>query len=151
MHYTLAQAMVRVEDVTGAHRESSAALALVPAEPRSEVRTWAAATHARMSYSLGLMDDGEAAAEEALAAADALGLDSAWSDTAVSQVRARPDTALEIVRRRLDEALLRARRSGDSDVEMRVLYNHATVAFDAGHIEEALTWTSTRPSCATCT
>jgi DNA-binding CsgD family transcriptional regulator/tetratricopeptide (TPR) repeat protein len=141
LHYTFVQAMVRVEDVTGAHRESAAALALVPAEPPSEVRTWAAATHARMSYSLGLMDEGGAAAEEALAAADVLGLDSAWSDTAVSQVRARPDADPEVVRRRLDEALLRARRSGDSDVEMRVLFNQATVAFEAGHIDEALTWT----------
>jgi hypothetical protein len=50
VHYTLAQAMVRVEDDAGAHRESTAAMALVPAEPPSEVRTWAAATHARMSY-----------------------------------------------------------------------------------------------------
>ena len=38
------------------------------------------------------MAEGDAAADEALAAADALGLDSAWSDTAVSQVRARPAT-----------------------------------------------------------
>jgi DNA-binding CsgD family transcriptional regulator len=133
--------MVRVEDVTGAYGESAAALALVPAEPPSEVRTWAAATHARMSYSLGLMDEADAAAEEALAAADALGLDSAWSDTAVSQVRARPDADPEVVRRRLDEALLRAQRSGDSDVEMRVLFGQANVAFEAGRIEESLTWT----------
>ena len=52
LHYTLAQTMVRVEDLAGAHRESSAAMALVPADPPSEVRTWAAATHARMSYSV---------------------------------------------------------------------------------------------------
>jgi DNA-binding CsgD family transcriptional regulator/tetratricopeptide (TPR) repeat protein len=141
VHYTLAQAMVRVEDVAGAHRESSAAMALVPADPPSEVRTWAAATHARMSYSVGLMAEADEAADEALAAADALGLDSAWSDTAVSQMRARPDADPEEVRARLDEALLRARRSGDVDVEMRVLFNTATVAFEAGRIDEALTWT----------
>jgi DNA-binding CsgD family transcriptional regulator len=140
VHYTLAQAMVRVEDVAGAHRESTAAMALVPAEPPSEVRTWAAATHARMSYLLGLMAEGDAAADEALAAADRLGLDSAWSDTAVSQVRARADADPVTVQRRLEEALLRARRSGDVDVELRVLFNHATVAFDAGRIEETLTW-----------
>jgi DNA-binding CsgD family transcriptional regulator/tetratricopeptide (TPR) repeat protein len=140
-HYTLAQAMVRVEDVAGAHRESSAAMALVPAQPPSEVRTWAAATHARMSYSVGLMDEAEAAADEALVAADALGLDGAWSDIAVTQVRARPGADPASVRARLDEALVRARRSGDVDVEMRVLYNHATVAFEAGRIEEALDWT----------
>jgi DNA-binding CsgD family transcriptional regulator/tetratricopeptide (TPR) repeat protein len=141
VHYTLAQAMVRVEDDAGAHRESTAAMALVPAEPPSEVRTWAAATHARMSYSLGLMEEADAAADEAMAAADVLGLDSAWSDTAVSQVRARSDTDPEVVRRRLDEALQRARRSGDVDVEMRVLFNQASVAFEAGRIEETVSWT----------
>src|SRR5205823_1234438 len=72
------------------------------------------------------------------AAADALGLDSAWSDTAVSQVRSRGDADPVLVRRRLDEALQRARRSGDVDVEMRVLFNRATVAFEAGRIAETL-------------
>ncbi len=141
LHYSLAQAMVRVEDLAGAHRESSAAMSLVPADPPSEVRTWAAATHARMSYALMLLAEGDAAAEEALTAADALGLDSAWSDTAVSQVRSRQDTDPAAMQRRLDEALRRARRSGDVDVEMRVLFNHATLAFEAGRIEESLSWT----------
>jgi DNA-binding CsgD family transcriptional regulator/tetratricopeptide (TPR) repeat protein len=141
LHYTLAQTMVRVEDLAGAHRESSAAMALVPADPPSEVRTWAAATHARVSYSAGRLAEGDAAAEEALAAADALGLDSAWSDTAVSRVRSRQDTDAAAVEQRLDEALRRARRSGDVDVEMRVLFNRATLAFEAGRIAESLEWT----------
>ena len=42
-----------------------------------------------MSYAVGRIAEADAAADEALAAADALGLDSAWSDIAVSQVRAR--------------------------------------------------------------
>ena len=87
------------------------------------------------------MAEGDAAADEALAAADVLGLDSAWSDTAVSQVRARATP----IRRRCGAGSTRrcerARRSGDVDVEMRVLFNLATVAFEAGRIEEALTWT----------
>ena len=141
VHYTLAQALDRVEDMAGAQRESEAALALVPAQPPSEVRTWAAATAARMNYSLGRMAEGDAAAEEALAAAEVLGLDGAWSDTAVSQARARGDSDPVVKRRRMEEALTRARRSGDADVEMRVLYNRATVAFEAGQIEEALDWT----------
>ncbi|TFV45086.1 helix-turn-helix transcriptional regulator [Blastococcus sp. TF02A-35] len=141
VHYTLAQAMVRVEDVAGAYRESSAAMALVPAQPPSKVRTWAAATHARMSYSVGAMEEAEAAAEEALAAADALGFDGAWSDIAVTQVRARPGADPVEVRARLEEALTRARRSGNAEVEIRVLYNLATVAFEAGRIEESLGWT----------
>ena len=138
VQYTLAQALVRVGDIAGAYRESAAALALVPAAPPSEVRTWAAATHARMSYSVGLLVEGDAAADEALTAADELGLDSAWSDTTVSRVRSRDDLEQAEVARRLDEALERVRRSGDLDVEMRVLFNQATVAFEAGRIEETV-------------
>jgi DNA-binding CsgD family transcriptional regulator/tetratricopeptide (TPR) repeat protein len=141
LHYTLAQTMVRVEDHTAAHRESATAMALVPASPPSEVRTWAAATHARMSYAIALMDEGDTAAEEALSAADALGLDSAWADTAVSQVRSRQTSDIAAVEARLDEALQRARRSGDVEVEMRVLYNRALIPFEAGQIAESLEWT----------
>jgi DNA-binding CsgD family transcriptional regulator len=141
VQYALAQAMVRMGDVDGAYRASAAALALVPAAPPSEVRTWAAATHARMSYSLGLMEEGDAAADEALRSADELGLDSAWSDTTVSRVRSREDLDPEEVARRLDEAFERVRRSGDLDVEMRVLFNQATIAFEAGRIAETVDWT----------
>lgn len=141
IHYTLAQAMVRVEDDAGAYRESAAAMALVPADPPSRTRTWAAATHARMSYSIGRLDEADAAADEALAAADVLGFHGAWADIAVTRVRARPgpDVAADLAR--LDEALDRARRSGDVEVEMRVLFNLATVTFEAGRIAEALEWT----------
>lgn len=141
IHYTLAQVMVRVEDDAGAYRESAAAMALVPAQPPSKVRTWAAATHARMSYSVGRDDEADAAADEALAAADALGFDGAWADIAVTQVRARPGPDPGTVRARLDEALTRARRSGDAEVEMRVLFNLATVTFEAGRVGETLEWT----------
>ena len=88
------------------------------------------------------MEEGDAAAEEALAAADVLGLDGAWSDTAVSQARARGDGDPVGTRRRMEEALERARRSGDGDVEMRVLYNRATQSPSRpGSIDEALAWT----------
>ncbi|RBY83507.1 helix-turn-helix transcriptional regulator [Blastococcus sp. TF02A-30] len=141
LHYTLAQAMVRVETFESGYRESSAAMALVPADPPSEVRTWAAATHARMSYDVGRSEEAEAAAAEALAAADALGLDAAWADIAVTQLRATPGTLSAESRARLDEALARARRSGDVDVELRVLYNLAYLALESGRLEEALEWT----------
>jgi DNA-binding CsgD family transcriptional regulator len=59
----------------------------------------------------------------------------------VSQLRARPDADPAVVEQRLEEALRRARRSGDTDVEMRVLYNRASLAFDTGRIDETLTWT----------
>ncbi|MGY1689134.1 ATP-binding protein [Geodermatophilus sp. SYSU D01105] len=140
VHYTLAQALGRGEHQATAHRESARAMALVPAEPPSVVRTWAAATHARTSYDLGLWAEGDAAAEEALAAADALGLDSAWADTAVSLARVRGVGDPAAVRARLQEALARARRSGDTDVEMRVLFNLAIVPYEAGGVTEALEW-----------
>jgi DNA-binding CsgD family transcriptional regulator len=41
----------------------------------------------------------------------------------------------------MEEAIQRSRRSGDLDVEMRVLYNQATLAFEAGRIAESLEWT----------
>jgi DNA-binding CsgD family transcriptional regulator len=110
-------------------------MALVPATPPSPVRTWAAATHARTSWSLGRRAEAEAAAREALAAADALGLDSAWADTAVSLARMGGGDDLT---GRLEEALVRARRSGDTDVELRVLFNLATVPYEAGDVGAAL-------------
>lgn len=138
VHYTLAQVLGRIEEATDAHRESSAAMQLVPAQPPSVVRTWAAATHARTSYSLGLVAEADAAAEEALAAADALGLDSAWADTAVSLARGSGTGDRAAVRARFAEARARAQRSGDADVEMRVWFSQAITAHDAGEVGEAL-------------
>jgi DNA-binding CsgD family transcriptional regulator/tetratricopeptide (TPR) repeat protein len=138
VHHTLAQTLTRIEDQEAAHRESSAALALVPADPPSVVRTWAAATHARTSWAVGRPAEASAAGEEALAAADALGLDSAWADTAVSLARMQRVEDPAAVRQRLDDALVRARRSGDVDVEMRVLFNLAITAYDAGDVTGSL-------------
>ncbi len=140
VHYTLAQVLVRLDDARAAHRESSRAMALVPASPPSEARAWAAATHARTSYDLDRWAEGDAAAEEALAAADALGLDSAWADTAVTLARCRGDQLGGV---RLEEALERARHSGDRDVELRVLFNLATVPYEAGDVATALRWVDT--------
>ncbi|SEP09583.1 ATP-binding protein [Trujillonella endophytica] len=142
VHYTLAQALGRIEDQAAAHRESSRAMALVPASPPSSARTWAAATHARTAYDVGLWEEGNAAAEEALAAADALGLDSAWADTAVTLARARGGAPAAVVAR-LEEALARARRSGDRDVELRVLFNLAVVPYEAGDVARGVHWTDT--------
>ncbi|NEK57649.1 AAA family ATPase [Geodermatophilus sabuli] len=144
VHYRLAQALARIEDESAAHRESSAAMALVPAQPPSSVRTWAAATHARTCYALSRWEEGDAAAREALAAADVLGLDSAWADTAVSLARSSARepgaTTPAEVTARLEEALVRARRSGDTDVELRVLFNLAVVPYEAGQLPAALHW-----------
>ena len=138
VHHTLAQALSRIDDQEAAHRESGAALALVAADPPSVVRTWAAATHARTSWGVGRPQEAAAAGEEALAAADTLGLDSAWADTAVSLSRMQRTSDPAAVQRRLQDALVRARRSGDADVEMRVLFNLAITAYDAGDVAGTL-------------
>ncbi|SNS76704.1 regulatory protein, luxR family [Geodermatophilus pulveris] len=140
LHYRLAQALARIEDQAAAYRESSRSMELVPADPPSPVRTWAAATHARTSYALGRRAEADAAADEALAAADALALDSAWADTAVSLARMRGGGDRDAVTRRLEEALVRARRSGDTDVELRVLFNLAVVPYESGDVGATLRW-----------
>jgi len=141
VHYTLAQGLGRIEEQAEALRESTEAMRLVPADPPSPVRTWAAAVHARTLYSLGRMAEGDAAADEALAAADALGLDSAWADTAVSLARLEGAGDLPTVRARLQEARSRAERSGDPDVETRAWFSLGIVAYEAGEIAETLVHT----------
>jgi DNA-binding CsgD family transcriptional regulator/tetratricopeptide (TPR) repeat protein len=138
VHYTLAQALTRIEEAAEALAESSAAMALVPADPPSPVRTWAAATHARTLYAQGRVTEGDVAAVEALVAADALDLDSAWADTAVSLARLQDSGDLPTLRVRLHEARERAERSGDADVEMRVWFSLAIVAYEAGEVAETL-------------
>jgi DNA-binding CsgD family transcriptional regulator/tetratricopeptide (TPR) repeat protein len=142
VHYTLAQGLTRIEEQAQALAESTAAMRLVPASPPSPVRTWAAATHARTLYATGRIAEGDAAAEEALTAADALGLDSAWADTAVSLARLQGAGDLPTVRARLHEARSRAERSGDADVEMRAWFSLGIVAHEAGDLAETLAHTS---------
>lgn len=141
VHYTLAQALARIEDQEPAYRESSAAMTLVPADPPSAVRTWAAATHARTSFTVGRTEEATAAADEALVAADALGLDSAWADTAVSLARVQGTIDPAAVRARLREALRRAERSGDADVEMRVWFNLGIGTYESGDVAGTLAMT----------
>jgi DNA-binding CsgD family transcriptional regulator len=132
-HYTLGQVLARIEDQTASLAESAAALALVPADPPSPVRTWAAATHARALYTSDRFEEATAVAEEALAAADELGLDSAWADTAVSLALMHGGNERQIMAR-VEEALGRARRSGDAEVEMRVLFYVAALTYEAGDV-----------------
>ena len=108
----------------------------------------------------------DAAADEALAAADALGLDSAWSDTAVSQVRRAAERRPGRGAARLDEALaarapVRRRRRGDAGP---VQPGHRRVRGrpdrggprpgrggpPAGPATSASSGRSTPPSCGTC-
>jgi DNA-binding NarL/FixJ family response regulator len=136
-HYTLAQVLGRIEDQAASLAESEAAMALVPADPPSPVRTWAAATYARALYTSDRFPEATAVAEEALAAADRLGLDSAWADTAVSLALMRGGGERQIMAR-VEEALGRARRSGDAEVEMRVLFYVAALMYDSGDVAGTL-------------
>ena len=167
VHYTLAQAMVRVEDDAGAHRESAAAHGagagraavggahLGGGHPRADELRARADGRGRRRGRRGAGRRRRAGAGQRLVRHR--GLPGAGAGRAATR---------SMVRRRLDEALERARRSGDVDVEMRVLFNLATVAFEAGRIEEALdldaagdpagaatsasSGRSTRRSCGTC-
>ena len=136
VHYTLAQLASRAGDVGAALEHSATALDLVPAEPPTETRAWALAARARACYAADRAEEAERAATEALAAADALGLDSAWADTAMSLLMLRPGHLA--AGERLHEALARARRSGDAEVEMRAWYLISASAHEDGRLAEAL-------------
>ena len=129
VHYTLAQGLTRIEEPVQALREAPRRCAWCrPSRHRRCAPGRRPPTPAAL-YSLGRIAEGDVAADEALTAADALGLDSAWADVAVSLARLEGVGELPKVRARLEEARLRAQRSGDADVEMRVWYSLAITAY----------------------
>lgn len=136
--YTLAQALLRVDDVPAAVEASVAALDRVPAAPLTADRVWASATRARTAWA-AVDDDttARAAAREALAGAEQLGLEDAWSDATISLARMTEAGDPAARTATLTEALRRARRAGDVDVEMRAAFNLASIAYEAGDLDEA--------------
>ncbi len=139
VQYTLAQALIRVDDLAGAEAASAAALELVPAQPLTADRVWATATRARTAWSVGGEPDvARAAAAEALAGAEELGLDSAWSDTTISLARMTEEGDPATRTADLTEARHRARRAGDVDVELRAAFNLATIAYEGGDLAAAV-------------
>lgn len=141
VRYTLAQNLITVDLDQAAYAETSAALDLLPAEPPSAARTWAAATHVRTAFFVDDIPGARRAAEEALGSAETLGLDAAWADTMVSLTRMdQRHTDVDILTARLEQAHQRARRSGDSDVEMRATYTLAVIRYEVGDLVGALRW-----------
>ncbi|CAN5361312.1 helix-turn-helix transcriptional regulator [soil metagenome] len=141
VRYTLAQHLIQVDLDHAAYAETSAAMELLPAQPPSLTRTWAAATHVRTAFYVGDVAGAERAGAEALAAADQLGADAAWADTVISLTRMagpRQDTAA--VTARLAEAYERAGRGGDIGVELRAAYSLAVVRYEAGDLTGSLQW-----------
>lgn len=139
VRYTLAQNLIAVDLDQAAYAETSAALALLPAEPPSVVRTWVASTHVRTAFFVDDYDGARRAAEEALAAAETLGMDAAWADTMISLARMdqhQPDDTIATTR--LEQAYERARRAGDPDVEIRASYSLALLRYEVGDLAGAL-------------
>ncbi|MCO7221649.1 AAA family ATPase, partial [Klenkia sp. PcliD-1-E] len=137
--YTLAQALIRVDDLPGAVDASAAALDLIPAHPLTADRVWATAARARTAWSVNTDPAAaRAAALEALAGAEQLGLESAWSDTMISLARMTGEGDPGARTADLVEALQRARRAGDLDVELRAAFNLATIAYESGDLAAAV-------------
>ena len=137
----LAQALTRVDDLAGAVVASSRAMELVPAEPVTPERVWAAATRARTAWATGGADaEAQAVAREALAGAEQLGLEDAWSDVVISLARMTESGDPVARTAALTEALERARRAGDVDVELRAAYNLSSIAYEDGDLGAAAGW-----------
>ena len=115
------------------------ALEMVPAEPPTGLRVWAAATRARSAINLDRQPEGKRWAEEALAGARALGLAEAEADalTSLALVAETEGNSTES-QARLAEARDRARESGDLSVELRARYNLAASYYYAGDVTTAL-------------
>jgi len=141
VRYTLAQNLLTVDLDQAAYAETSAALDLLPADPPSPVLVWAAATHVRTAFYVGDVEGARRAGEQALSGAEALGLDAAWAEAAISLARIeqrRGDP--EQVTAQLQQAHERARRACDEAVEIRAAYNIALVRYELGDLTGALHW-----------
>ncbi|MEU9560109.1 helix-turn-helix transcriptional regulator [Streptomyces fumanus] len=139
VRYTLAGNLLDVDSLTAAFAHSSEALALIPADPPSATWVWAAATHVLAARQVGRNGVALEVAHRALAAAEALGIDDARADLLISL--AGMDSggrSTAIGQRRLRLARDLARRSGNTPVELRALYNLAVGAFEAGDLENCL-------------
>ncbi|HEV7655393.1 MAG TPA: AAA family ATPase [Mycobacteriales bacterium] len=122
-----------------AYEATGEALDMVPAEPPTPVRIWAAATRARSSINLDKEPEARGWAEEALAGARTLGLTEAEADALASLAlvaESAGDSAES--QARLVEARDRAREAGDLSVEMRVHYNLGASHYYAGDVGTAL-------------
>jgi DNA-binding CsgD family transcriptional regulator len=122
-----------------AYEVTGEALDMVPADPPTRVRVWAAATRARSAISLDKEPEAKSWAEEALAGARTLGLVEAEADALASLAlvaESEGDSALS--QARLAEARDRAAAACDLSVEQRAIYNLAASHYYAGDVATAL-------------
>ena len=122
-----------------AYQATAQALELVPADPPTPTRVWAAATHARSAMNLDRDDEAWQSAEEALAGARALDLADAEADAlATLALGAEAAGDSRAAQGRLAEARDRAIAAGDLAVELRIRYNLASSHYYAGEVAAAL-------------
>lgn len=122
-----------------AYELTGQALDMLPAEPPTPTRVWAAATRARSAVALDQEPEGSLRAEEALAGARGLDLADAEADALASLAllaEIQGDSALS--QARLAEARDRAVAAGDLGVELRATYNLAASHYYAGDVPAAL-------------
>ncbi|MER5474652.1 AAA family ATPase [Streptomyces sp. NPDC002685] len=141
VRYTLAGHLMRIDSLKAAFTYSSEALAMIPAEPPSYTWVWAAATHVMAARYVGLDEDAERVARQALAIAERLRLADAQADLTISLVGMEPHTRRTPEGRdRLRHARELARGAGNFPVEMRALFNLAIGCYESGDLDECLTW-----------
>ncbi|GAA3487436.1 ATP-binding protein [Streptomyces cremeus] len=139
VRYTLADNLIRIDQLEAAFAYSSEALALIPAEPPSRTWVWAAATHVIAARSVGRDADAGRVARQALDVAERLGLADARADLMISLVALEPPgRRSERGRERLDEARELARTAGNLQVEMRALYHLALGCYECGVMDACL-------------
>ena len=135
----LALRLLGVDRADEAYEVTGQALDMVPAQPATRVRVWAAATRARSAINLDRDQEAKQLAEEALAGARALDLADAEADALASlALVAESEGDAELSQARLAEARDRAAAAGDLSVELRAVYNLASSHYYAGDVATAL-------------
>ncbi|MFV0137697.1 ATP-binding protein [Streptomyces sp. HMX87] len=141
VRYTLAGNLLNVDSRRSAFSHSSEALALIPAEPPSPTWVWAAATHVMAARQVGETGTALRVAHRALRVAEELGVTDARADLLISLAglegggrRGEPG------RERLRQARELARRSGNTPVETRALFNLAIGCLESGDLQQCLSW-----------
>jgi DNA-binding CsgD family transcriptional regulator len=122
-----------------AYEATTQALEMLPEQPPTPTRVWAAATRARAAVNLDLDEEARHWAEQALAAARDLDLADAEADALASLALVAESAGdSEKAQARLAEARDRAAAAGDLAVELRATYNLASSYYYAGDLSKAL-------------
>src|SRR5829696_8492376 len=135
----LALQLLSADRPEDAYAVTGEALDLVPADPPTRARVWAAATRARSAIGLDREPEAKGWAEEALAGARALDLPDAEADALASlALVAEIEGDSVLAQARLAEARDRAAAAGDLAVELRATYNLGASHYYAGDVPTAL-------------